>query len=83
MTTCSSMGMQDTLFVLLNFEYHSIKLSPHLHYDAIPFRSVNTRILKVEMLSFNFVFNLRPFSSYGMIGVFFSLIRVYLNSIYL
>ena len=57
---------------------HGIELSAHLHYDATPFRSVNRRILKVEMISLN----LRPFSSFLMMGVFFSLFRAYLNFIH-
>ena len=51
---------------------------PILHYDATLFLSVNRRILKVVMISFN----LRPFLSFLMMGVFFSLFRVYLNFIH-
>ena len=57
---------------------HGIELSAHLYYDATLFRSVNRRILKVVMISFN----LRPISSFLMMGVFFSLFRAYLNFIH-
>ena len=70
-----------------NLHYFPSKISyiivssylPILHYDATPVRSDNTWILKVEMISFK----LRPFSSFRMSDVFFSLLRAYLNSIYL
>ena len=76
------MGMQDCIiFLHLHCILNIIVSSylPILHYDATPFRSDNTRILKVEMISFK----LTPFSSFRMSGVFFSLCRAYLNSIYL
>ena len=51
---------------------------PILHYDATLFRSVNRRILKLAMISFN----MRPFSSFLMMGVFFSFFRAFLNFIH-
>ena len=76
------MGMQDcNIFPHIHCITNIIVSSylPILHYDATPFRSDNTWILKEEMISFK----LTPFSSFRMSGVFFSLCRAYLNSIYL
>ena len=72
--TSSSMGMQDCKIpnILVS------SFLPILHYDAAPFRSNDTWILKVEMISFK----RRSFSSFRMSGVCISLFRAYLNSIY-
>ena len=55
-------------------DMHGIESSPILHHDTTLFRSVNTWILKVDMIKFNF----RPLSSFSMMGVFFSLFRAYI-----
>ena len=65
-TISSKCECKIALFFLINFEYHCIELSPHFTiWRYILF----SEILKAEMVSFNF----RQFSSYRMIGVFFSL----------